>query len=172
VTRSGARGLATLGTSGWSAWRAAGRGPTELAGTPAVVTGPGGRTEVLVTAAGKLAYAAQDPATGAWTWGASPSGTVPARNSPAAVAWPGGGVAVFARQGNGQLGYAIQSGSGAWGAWTVISVTGGRVLGSPAAWVNAGGVPEVAILDRQLKVAVSTFAAGAWAPWAELGGGF
>jgi hypothetical protein len=134
-----------------------------------VVTGPGGRTEVLATAAGKLAVAAQDPDTGAWTWGASPAGTVPARNSPAAMAWPGGGVAVFARQGNGQLGYAVQAGSGAWGAWTVI---GGRVLGSPAAWVNAGGVPEVAILNRQLQVAVSTFTAGTWAPWAGLGGGF
>jgi hypothetical protein len=38
--------------------------------------------------------------------------------------------------------------------------------------VNAGGVPEVAILNQQLQVAVSTWAAGAWAAWADLGGGF
>jgi hypothetical protein len=95
------------------------------------------------------------------------------RNSPAAVAWPGGVIAVFARQASGALGFAIQApgagGAGAWGAWTAI---GGHVLGSPAAWVNAGGVPEVAILNQQLQVAVSTYSAGTWAAWAGLGGGF
>jgi hypothetical protein len=51
-------------------------------------------------------------------------------------------------------------------------VIGGHVLGSPAAWVNSGGAPEVAILDQQLKLAVSTYSGAAWAPWTELGGGF
>ena len=169
VTGSGALDVARLGASGWGSWSAAGTGPGGLTGTPAVVAGPGGATEVMVTAKGKLALATQDPATGAWTWGASPAGTTGVRNSPAAAAWPGGGVAVFARQANAKLGFAIQTASGTWGAWTVI---GGHVLGSPAAWVNTGGIPEVAILNQQLQVAVSTYASGTWAAWTELGGGF
>jgi hypothetical protein len=169
VTGSGALDVTTLGTAGWSPWSAAGSGPGGLTGTPAVVTGAGGATEVLVTAQGKLALATQNPATGAWAWGASPAGTTGVRNSPAAVAWPGGRVAVFARQGNAKLGFSVQSAAGTWGAWTVI---GGHVLGSPAAWVNTGGTPEVAILDQQLKLAVSTYSGTAWAPFAELGGGF
>jgi hypothetical protein len=169
VTGSGALDLATLGASGWSSWSAAGTGPGGLTGTPAVVTGSGGATEVAVTAGGKLALATQNPATGAWTWGASPAGTTGVRNSPAAAAWPDGRVAVFARQANAKLGFSVRSASGSWGPWTVI---GGHVLGSPAAWVNTGGTPEVAILDRQLKLAVSTYSGAAWAPWAELGGGF
>jgi Domain of unknown function (DUF1906) len=169
VTGSGALDVATLGATGWSSWSAAGSGPGGLTGTPAVVAGAGGATEVLVTSKGKLALAAQNPATGAWAWAASPAGPTGVRNSPAAIAWPGGGVAVFARQANAKLGYSIQAASGSWGAWTVI---GGHVLGSPAAWVNTGGIPEVAILDRQLQVAVSTYSGATWAPWAELGGGF
>jgi hypothetical protein len=78
-------------------------------------------------------------------------------------------VAVFARQANAKLGFSVRSASGSWGRWTVI---GGHVLGSPAAWVNTGGTPEVAILDQQLNLAVSTYSGAAWAPWAELGGGF
>jgi hypothetical protein len=169
VTRAGGLAVAALGTSGWGSWTAAGSGPGGLTGTPAVVTGPGGSTEVLVTAGGHLAAATQVAAGSAWNWVLSPAGAPGVRNSPAAVAWPGGGVAVFARQASGQLGYAIQSVAGAWGAWGAI---GGHMLGSPAAWVNAGGVPEVAILNQQLQVAVSTWAAGAWAAWADLGGGF
>jgi Domain of unknown function (DUF1906) len=169
VTGKGALDVATLGTSGWSSWSAAGSGPGGLTGTPAVVAGPGGATEVLVTAKGKLALAAQNPATGGWAWGTSPAGPTGVRNSPAAAAWPGGGVAVFARQANAKLGFSIQAASGSWGAWTVI---GGHVLGSPAAWVNTGGTPEVAILNQQLQVAVSTYSGATWAPWTELGGGF
>jgi hypothetical protein len=173
VSRAGGLDVAALGASGWGPWAAAGHGPAGLTGTPAVVAGPGGATEVLVTAAGKLAYGWQATAAGPWAWGASPAGTTGVRHSPAAVAWPGGGVAVFARQASGALGFAIQApgagGAGAWGAWTAI---GGHVLGSPAAWVNAGGIPEVAILNQQLQVAVSTYTGGAWAAWAGLGGGF
>jgi hypothetical protein len=169
VTGSGALDVATLGATGWSSWSAAGSGPGGLTGTPAFVAGPGGATEVAVTARGKLALATQNPATGAWTWATSPAGTTGVRNSPAAVAWPGGRVAVFARQANAKLGFAVQAASGSWGPWTVI---GGHVLGSPAAWVNTGGTPEIAILDQQLKLAVSTYSGVTWAPWAELGGGF
>jgi hypothetical protein len=169
VTASGALDVAVLGSAGWGSWSAAGSGPAGLTGTPAVVAGPGGQTEVFATAGGKLAVATQGATTGAWTWGTSPAGSTGVRNSPAAVAWPGGGVAVLARQSSAKLGYAIQSATGTWSAWTTI---GGHVLGSPAAWVNTGGVPEVAFLDQQLQVAVSTYGSGTWAPFTELGGGF
>jgi hypothetical protein len=170
VTRAGALDVATLGASGWGSWVAAGAGPAGMTGTPAVIAGPDGQTEVLVTAAGKLACAWASAATGVWSWGTSPAGPAGVRNSPAAAAWPGGGVAVFARQANGQLGYAVQASvAGSWSAWTVI---GGHVLGSPAAWVNAGSIPEVAILNPRLQIAVSTYANGMWTPFTELGGGF
>ena len=85
--------------------------------------------------------------------------------------WPGGGTGVLAQQGNGQLGYAVQEGSGAagWGTWTQLS---SHLLGSPTAWANAGGQPEVAILTSQLKIAVSTYANSQWSAWTSLGGGY
>jgi hypothetical protein len=46
------------------------------------------------------------------------------------------------------------------------------MLGSPAAWTNAGGSPEVVILNKQLRIAVSTFAGGTWSGWTQLGGGY
>ena len=170
VTRAGALDVATLGVSGWGSWTAAGSGPAGMTGTPAVIAGPGGQPEVLVTAAGKLACGWVSAAGGAWTWGTSPAAATTVSNSPAAAAWPGGGIAVFARQANGQLGYAVQSGgAGSWSAWSASSE---HLLGSPAAWVNTGGVPEIAILNPQRQVAVSTYSDGAWAPFTELGGGF
>ncbi len=162
---------------GWSGWQQVSGAPAGLAGTPAVVTGPGGGTEVLVVAAGHLAVATRDPAGGGWTWSAGPAGRATIRNSPAAVAWPGGGVAVVAQLSSGQLGVAIQQaatapggGTGAaWGAWAQLP---GRMLGSPAAWVNSGGAPEVAVLSRQRQIAVSTWSAGSWSAWTRLGGGY
>jgi Domain of unknown function (DUF1906) len=170
VTRTGALDVLTLGPSGWGAWTAAGSGPAGMTGTPAVIAGPAGEPEVLVTAAGKLACGWVSATTGAWTWGTSPAGVTAVSNSPAVTAWPGDGIAVFARQANGQLGYAVQAGAaGTWSAWTPI---GTQMQGSPAAWVNTGGIPEVAILNAQQQIAVSTYASGMWAPFTELGGGF
>jgi hypothetical protein len=157
------------GAGNWGGWQVVAGGPGGLAGTPAVVAAPGGGTEVLATAGGHLAAARQGPGGGAWTW-SSPAPGVTILNSPAAVAWPGGGVAVLAQQSGGDLGYAVQAaGAAGWGAWTEL---GEGMIGSPAAWVNADGDPEAAVLDRQGQVAVSTWSSGSWSSWAELGGGF
>jgi hypothetical protein len=170
-TANGSLAVDVSGRGGWQGWQTVAGGPAALTGTPAVVSGGGGQTEVLARAAsGKLAYAWQG-ATGSWTWGSSPAGSALIKNSPAAVAWPGGGVGVVAQQANGQLGYAVQQGGGSagWGGWTAMSA---HLLGSPAVWANTNGDPEVAILNKQLDVAVSTYSAGGWSSWTKLGGGY
>ena len=157
---------------GWAAWVTISGGPGSLTGMPAVIAGENGQTEVFARAgSGQLAYAWQAAGGSGWNWGSSPAGGTKVRNSPTAVSWPGGGTGVLAQQSNGQLGYAIQEGSGAagWGTWTQLS---SHLLGSPTAWVNAGGQPEVAILTKQLKIAVSTYASSQWSPWTRLGGGY
>jgi hypothetical protein len=167
VTVGGGLAQDVLAGGRWGGWQVVPGGPGGLAGTPAVVAGPGGETEVAVTAGGHLADAAQAAPGGSWTW-SSPVPGVAVLNSPAAVAWPGGGIAVLAQQAGGQLGMAVQ-GPGGWGAWTALRE---GMLGSPATWVNADGNPEVAVLDRRLQVAVSTWSGGSWGPWTELGGGY
>jgi hypothetical protein len=152
----------------WSGWRALAGRPGRLTGAPSAVVA-GGQTEVFVTArSGRLAYAWQGA--GGWAWGASPD-PGPVRHSPAATLWPGGKVGVLAMQANGQLGYAVQEGTGAAG-WTGWTPVGARLLGSPAAWTNTGGNPEAAILTGRLTIAVSAFTNGAWGPWISLGGGY
>jgi Domain of unknown function (DUF1906) len=170
-TSSGALAVDVSGPGGWNGWQAVGGSPSGLTGTPAVASAGSGQTEVFAAAAGGVAYAWQSPG-GAWAWGSSPAGTTKIKNSPAAVAWPGGGVGVLAQQASGQLGYAVQQGGGAagWSGWTPLSA---HLLGSPAAWANTDGDPEVAILSRKgLQIAVSTFSAGGWSSWTQLGGGY
>ncbi|HEY1643772.1 MAG TPA: glycoside hydrolase domain-containing protein [Streptosporangiaceae bacterium] len=154
----------------WGSWATISGGPARVAGMPAVISAAGGQTEVFTrTSTGQLGYAWQ--AASGWNWGSSPTAGTRVRNSPTAVPWPGGGIGVLAQQSNGQLGYAIQEGSGAagWGTWMQLS---SHMLGSPTAWANAGGQPEVAILTKQLKVAVSTYANSQWSAWTRLGGGY
>jgi hypothetical protein len=156
--------------TGTGSWQTIGGGPAGVTGTPSAVTTGGGQTEVFTAAkSGQLAYAWQ-PAGGGWTWGSSPAGSTKIKNSPAAIPWSGGGAAVFAQQANGQLGYATQpaGGAAAW-TWTPLS---SHLLGSPVAWVNTSGSPEVAILDKRLQVAVSSDVAGRWSSWSQLGGGY
>ena len=170
-TAGGTLAVDALGPGGWGGWQTVPGGPSGLTGTAAVVTGGGGQTEVFAAAkSGTLAYAWQVPG-GSWTWGSSPAGAAKLKNSPAAVVWAGHGVGAFAQQANGQLGYAVQQGGGAaaWGGWTLMS---SHLLGSPAAWVNANGDPEVAILNKQLRIAVSTYSAAGWSAWTQLGGGY
>jgi hypothetical protein len=171
-TASGSLAVNVAGQGGWQGWQTVSGAPAALTGTPAVAAAGGGQTEVFArTAAGELSYAWQPAAGGSWTWGASPAGRATVKNSPAAVTWPGGGVGVLAQRANGQLGYAAQQGSGSagWGSWTPMS---SHLLGSPAAWANTNGDPEVAILTRQLDLAVSTYSAGGWSSWTKLGGGY
>ena len=160
----------------WRGWTTAGASPAGLRGIPAVVSDGAGQTEVFsTTKSGGLVHAWQDMSTGMWTWGAALAGAATGRKvkaSPAAAAWPGGQVVVFSRLANGQLGYILQTGStgsARWASWISI---GGSVLGSPAGWLNASGVPEAAILNRNLRLAVSRHSASGWSSWAPLGGGF
>ncbi|HEU5419836.1 MAG TPA: glycoside hydrolase domain-containing protein [Streptosporangiaceae bacterium] len=156
----------------WGGWTTISGGPGRLTGMPAVVAGDNGQAEVFARASsGQLAYAWQPAGGAGWSWGSSPAGSTKIKNSPTAVPWPGGGTAVMAQQRDGQLGYAVQEGSGAagWGTWMPLS---SHMLGSPTAWVNAGGQPEVAILTSQRKIAVSVFADSQWSAWTRLGGGY
>jgi hypothetical protein len=160
------------GQDGWSGWQQIGGGPGRLTGTPAVVAGDGGQTEVFArTGSGQIGYAWQAPGGTSWTWGSSPAGGMRIKNSPTAAPWPGGGVGILAQQHDGRLGYAVQQGGGAtgFGPWTTLS---SDLLGSPTAWANANGQPEVAILNKQLQIAVSTFAGGQWSTWTQLGAGY
>jgi hypothetical protein len=154
----------------WGGWQVLGGAPGRLAGMPSAVVAAGGVTEVFATTqSGALAYAWQD-ATGHWAWG-SPAPGVKITHSPAATTWPGGGVGVLAEQAGGELGYAVQQGTGAaaWSGWLPLS---GRVRGSPAAWTNTDGSPEVAVLSQGLQIAVSTYGGGEWSAWTQLGSGF
>jgi hypothetical protein len=152
----------------WAGWHVLGGRPGRLTGTPSAVVA-GGQTEVFAAdRSGRLDYAWQG--SGGWAWGSSPDpGKI--RHAPSATAWPGGKVGVLAQQANGQLGYAVQAGTGpaGWTGWTAL---GARMLGSPTAWTNTSGNPEAAILTTRLSIAVSTFANGAWSPWTSLGGGY
>lgn len=168
TTSGGDLAVDTKARGAWSGWRFLTRRPGWLKGTPSAVVA-GGRTEVFVTArSGRLEYAWQGAR--GWAWGPSPDpGRV--RHSPAATMWPGGKVGVLAMQANGQLGYAVQEGTGGAG-WTGWTPVGARLLGSPAAWTNTGGNPEAAILTGRLTIAVSSFAEGTWSAWTSLGGGY
>jgi hypothetical protein len=174
TTKAGTLAVDTSAPGGWSGWHTISGGPAGLTGTPAAVSASSGPTEVFAAArSGQLGYAWQGSG-GGWTWGSSPAGSAKVKNSPAAVAWPGGGVGVFAQQATGQLGYAVQQagGPGGPGAWTTWTALGEHLLGSPAAWANTGGDPEVAILDKRLQIAVSTYSGGSWSSWTQLGGGY
>ena len=185
--RSGSRALEVLCTTAggdlaadrmsggaWSGWRTVPGQPARLTGTPSAVAAGGGVEVLAASRPGRLEYAWQGSgaasAGGGWAWGSSPDpGKI--RNSPSATAWPGGKVGVFAQQANGQLGYAVQEGTGAagWSGWTGL---GNHLLGSPTAWTNTTGNPEAAILTSGRSIAVSTDDGGAWSPWTSLGGGY
>jgi hypothetical protein len=84
---------------------------------------------------------------------------------------------VFAQLTSGQLGVISQrgtAGSAAWSAWAAVggAVPGGTMLGSPAAWISASGVPAAGALDGGLRMASSSFAGRAWSNWTEFGGHF
>jgi hypothetical protein len=161
---------------GWHGWTTVGASPSGLHRVPAVITSAAGQTEVFAAAkSGGLAHAWQDPSTGSWTWGTALAGAATGtkiKYSPTAAAWPGGHIIVFSRLANGHLGYILQTGSTGSAGWTSWASIGGRVLGSPAGWLNATGVPEVAALHRNLRLAVSRHSAGGWSSWVQLGGGF
>jgi Domain of unknown function (DUF1906) len=181
VTTAGTAAVDHRRGGSWRGWHAVGASPTGLAADPAVVADGAGQTEVFAaTTAHGLDYAWQDRASGQWTWGAPLAGGSSGqriRRSPAAIRWPDGGVRVFAQLTSGQLGVISQqgtAGSAAWSAWAAVggAVPGGTMLGSPAGWISASGVPAAGALDGGLRMASSSFAGGAWSTWTEFGGHF
>jgi hypothetical protein len=180
VTAAGSAAVDTWNGSSWSGWSVIPGSPANLGGAPAAAVSGSGQTEFFAaTLAGGLDDAWQNATTGAWTWGnplagANTGATI--AGSPAAASWGGGQLAVYAQVARGQVAYIRQqgaSGSSPWTSWSVIGgVPGGRMLGSPAAWLNSSGAPGITVLDNGPHLAVSSYVAGAWAGWTEAGGGF
>jgi hypothetical protein len=46
------------------------------------------------------------------------------------------------------------------------------VLGSPAAWISASGVPAAGGIDARLRMGSTSFADGGWRRWRNFGGKF
>jgi len=171
----------------WSGWVTLPQSPSDLAGVPAVAVDGAGQVEFFAaTTAGGLADGWLTGAAGvnsAWTWGsplagpgsASRAGTT-IGGSPAAATWPAGDVVVYARLPGGQVGYVRHegpAGSSGWSGWSPIgAVPGGKVLGSPAGWLNSSGAPGAAVLDGRRNLAVSSNSGSGWSAWTEIGGGF
>ncbi|HXP19038.1 MAG TPA: glycoside hydrolase domain-containing protein [Streptosporangiaceae bacterium] len=179
VTAAGSAAMDTWNGSSWSGWSVVAGSPAGLTGVPAVAVNGSGQTELFAaTSAGGLDDAWQNATTGAWTWGqplAGPGTGTTIAGWPAAATWSAGQLAVYAQVG-GQLKYVTQqtaSGQAPWTSWSVVGgVPGGGMLGNPAAWLNTSGVPGVAVLDGGLRLANSSYVAGAWAAWTEQGGSF
>jgi hypothetical protein len=160
----------------WHGWHPVGASPSGLTADPAVVTDAAGQTELFaVTRSGGLDYAWRAAATGRWTWGAALAGGSSGqrvRRTPAAVRWPDGLVRVYAQLASGQLGVIGQrgtAGAAAWSGWTPI---GDSVLGSPAAWISASGIPAAGGIDATLRMGSTSFAGGGWSEWTDFGGSF
>jgi hypothetical protein len=171
TTASGSVAVSSLAGGTWSPWRQAGAlsGATDI---PAVVTTPGGQTDILtVTSAGRTAVAYQDKASAAWAAGASLPASPGAQGSPAAISWPGGGIAAFSQLPGGDLGYTVGSGGGAggWAPWTDLRIA---MVGSPTAWRDTSGEPQAVVISAARKLAVAGYVSGSWTAWASLVGGF
>jgi hypothetical protein len=160
----------------WHGWATVGASPSGLRGAPAIVSDGAGQTEAFAaTTAGGLVHAWQRTSTGAWTWGIALAGAATStkiKQSPAAAAWPGGRVVVLSRLANGRLGYILQTGSTGSAGWTSWNSISGKVLSSPAGWLNASGVPEAAVLISNGRLAVSRYLATGWTSWRKAGSGF
>ncbi len=181
VTTAGTAAVDHWRGGSWRGWHPVGSGPSGLTANPAVVSTGRGQAEIFATStAHGLDYAWQNPATGRWTWGTPLAGGSSGQQilrSPAAIRWPDGNVRVFAQLTGGQVGMIGQQGApgtDAWSGWTQVggTVPGGKLLGSPAAWISASGVPAAGGLDASLRMASSSFAGGAWSTWTEFGGQF
>ena len=148
----------------WHGWHSVGASPSGLTANPAVVTDAAGQTELFAaTRSGGLDYAWRAAGTGSWTWGTPLAGGSTGqqiRRTPAAVRWPDGLVRVYAQLASGQLGVIGQqgtAGAAAWSGWTPI---GDSVLGSPAAWISASGIPAAGGIDATLRMGSTSFAGG------------
>ncbi len=179
VTTAGTAAVDSWRGGSWRGWHPVGSSPAGLTADPAVVSDGAGQAEIFAsTTAHGLDWAWQDPVSGRWTWGKPlAGGSARIRRSPAAIRWADGRVRVFAQLTSGELGVIGQQGPSAaagWSAWAPVGgvIPGVRMLGSPAAWISAGGVPAAGVLDAGLRMAYSSFRGGRWGPWKELGGRF
>ncbi|HVB42357.1 MAG TPA: glycoside hydrolase domain-containing protein [Streptosporangiaceae bacterium] len=191
VTTSGTAAADRWDGHAWSRWHLLTGSPADLAGVPSVVVDGAGRTEFFAaTRGGGLVHAWQQGAGGGWTWGVPLAGVGPAAplgggirisGSPAAATWPAGQVVVFATLAGGRVGYIRQADPavpGSWTSWASIGgIPGGKVLGSPAGWLNTSGAAGIAVLDGNLRLATASHPASGdpnsdWSAWSEVGGGF
>jgi hypothetical protein len=174
ITKAGTAAVDRWRGGSWHGWNPVGTSPAGLTANPAVVSDAAGQLELFATtAAGGLDYAWQGR--GGWTWGtplASGSAGQQVRRTPAAVRWPDGQVRVFAQLGTGQLGVITQQGTAGPAAWSGWTSTGVSVLGSPAAWISASGVPAAGGVDARLRMGSTSFVDGEWSAWAQFGGSF
>ncbi len=187
ITAAGTAAANHWNGSAWSGWITLAGSPASLRGVPAVVLNGSGQAELFAaTRSGGLADAwlsGADAADGAWSWGTPLAGSgatagsaVQMTGSPAAATWPSGSVIVYARLSSGRVGYIRHnggSGSAPWSGWSTIGTPpGGKVIGSPAGWLNSSGAAGVAVLDGKLNLAVTSNSGSGWSGWTEAGGGF
>lgn len=170
MTKSGGLGYDASAGRGWAGWKTTGPARGKLVGVPAVVVNGAGQTEVVAATSIGTIEVGWQPSSGNWRWLSGPDGKI--RNSPTAVRWAGGAVAVLDRLSDGKLGYAFSRADTGSASWTGFKAIGGRVLGSPTAWLNTNHVPQAAVLDTRLKLAVSSYSAPSWTSLAEQAGGF
>jgi len=171
ITTRGTAAVTTAVPGGWQPWQQVGT-VAGLTGVPAVLAGADGQTQLFAdTGSGTVVAATQAGQAGAWQSATLPAAPVQVHGAPAAMAWPGGGVAVFSQLANGRVGYAVQqpAGSGSWSGWSSLATS---VVGVPAAWLDATGAPEAAVLDGRFRIAVASYAPAGWSGWRELGTGF
>lgn len=187
VTTAGTAAVNRWSGSAWSGWITLAGSPANLRGAPAVVLDGSGQIELFAaTGSGGLADAwlsGANGATGTWTWGTPLAGAGAAAGAsttitaaPSAATWPSGTVIVYARLAGGQVGYIRHdgnSGSALWSGWSPVGgAPGGKVIGSPAGWLNSTGAAGVAVLDGKRNLAVASNSGSGWSGWTEFGGGF
>jgi Domain of unknown function (DUF1906) len=159
----------------WSATRAVGQSPADLASNPAVVAESDGRLTMFARAdGGQIVHAwQQDGAPNGWHWaGAVGSGSAPgpAVADPGAVRGPGGTVMVFATTTTGAVAVTRQDQPGddtGWSAWASLD---GSCAGTPVPAVTGSRV-EVACVTTGGGLAVDTLAGNTWSGWKTVAGG-
>ncbi|GAA0927850.1 hypothetical protein Vau01_102810 [Virgisporangium aurantiacum] len=144
-----------------------GSGPGEPTGP--IVVNKDGKAQIFARGGGptaKLWTAVQNSTTGAWDSWTDLGG--PIYSDPVAVANTDGTLQVFVLDANGYVTYKVQSSTGAFGAWTRISMT--MSLANIEVATNANG--KVQVFGRSgdhLVYSVQTTGADAWSSWVDLG---
>jgi hypothetical protein len=176
VTRWGTAATDAWKGSRWTGWSTAAGSPPDLAGPPALTSGPGARPELFAaTSGGGIDFAWRSRGQ-RWSWGPPVAGGpfgVAVSGRPAAAAGPGAQAGVFARLADGQFAFSLQLAGPTPGSFTgwqpnAAPPPGGSAIGDPAGWFGQAGTPELVVLDARGHLAVSRYTAGAWTGWTEL----